>query len=53
VGLNAGVSEGRKIGDNTADRADLLPAQDLASRVDVVDMASQITKNREREDPYF
>jgi hypothetical protein len=53
VGLNAGVSEGRKIGDNTADRPDLLPAQDFASRVDVVDMASQITKNRGREDPYF
>ena len=53
MGLNAGVGQGQKIGEGIAIRADLLAAQDFASRVGVIDMACPITKKRRRENPYF
>ena len=53
VGLNAGVLQGRKIGDDTVIGAHSLATQDFESNVVVLGIPCQVVKNREREDPYF
>ena len=53
VGLNAGVLQGRKIGDDTVIRAHSLATQDFASSVVALGIPCQVVKNRRREDAYF
>ena len=53
MGLNAGVLQGRKIGDDTVIGAHSLATQDFASSVVALGIPCQVVKNREREDPYL
>jgi len=53
VGLNAGVLQGRQIGEDTVIGAHSLATQDFASSVVALGIPCQVTKNRSREDPYF
>ena len=53
VGLNVGVLQGRKIGEDTVIGAHSLATQNFASSVVALRIPCQVIKNRKREGPHF